>query len=151
MGSAENEGEAQVIVGVADAAMYMFSAAIESLPETEDPEFGDRAGVVLAGLRKLESSLTQAAARSRVTPAVVVSLSGARKAYDALMERAANGPGSTLGQRLYVARKRAKLTAQEAANGAGLRADLIEAIESEEPTTEAETGKIKDLIAALGG
>ncbi|OSC42742.1 hypothetical protein [Mycobacterium decipiens] len=129
----------------------MFSAAIESLPETEDPEFGDRAGVVLAGLRKLESSLTQAAARSRVTPAVVVSLSGARKAYDALMERAANGPGSTLGQRLYVARKRAKLTAQEAANGAGLRADLIEAIESEEPTTEAETGKIKDLIAALGG
>ena len=30
-------------------------------------------------------------------------------------------------------------------------ARLIEALEAEEPATEAETAKIKDLIAALGG
>lgn len=146
-----DEGEAPVIVSVADAAMHMFSAAIESLPDPQDQEFPGRVAVVLAGLRKLEHSLTTAAGRSRVTPAVIVSLSGVRKTYDSLIERAADAPGSTLGQRLYVARTRAKLSAKETANGAGLRADLLHAIESEEPTTEDETAKIKDLIAALGG
>jgi DNA-binding XRE family transcriptional regulator len=78
-------------------------------------------------------------------------LSGVRTRYDELMETAANGPSATLGQRLYVARGRAKLSTKEAANGVGLRRDLIEAVEAEEPPTEEETGKIKDLIAALGG
>jgi hypothetical protein len=146
-----DEGEAGVIVSVTDAAMHMFAAAIESLPDPGEPEFADRAAVVLTGLRKLQASLSQAAARSRVTPAVIVSLSGVRQTYDALIERAAEGPGSTLGQRLYVARNRSKLSAQETANGAGLRVDLIDAIEAEEPTTEDETAKIKELIAALGG
>ena len=62
-----------------------------------------------------------------------------------------NGPAATLGQRLYVARGRARLSTKEAANGVGLRKDLIEAVEAEEPATEDETSRIKDLIAALGG
>jgi hypothetical protein len=33
----------------------------------------------------------------------------------------------------------------------GLRKDLIEAVEAEEPANEEETSRIKDLIAALGG
>ncbi|MGH3644150.1 MAG: hypothetical protein ACRDUX_34615, partial [Mycobacterium sp.] len=70
---------------------------------------------------------------------------------DELAERAADGPGSTLGQRLYLTRKRAKLSAQEAANGAGLRLELIQASEAEEPATEDESTKIKALITALGG
>ena len=67
------------------------------------------------------------------------------------MENASQGPNATLGQRLYVARGRAKLSTKEAANGVGLRKDLIEAVEAEEPATEDETTRIKDLIAALGG
>ena len=55
------------------------------------------------------------------------------------MATAANGPGATLGQRLYIARGRAKLSTKEAANGVGLRKDLIEAVEAEEPATEDET------------
>jgi hypothetical protein len=102
-------------------------------------------------MRKLLGSLADAAGRSRVTPSVIVALSGVRRRYDELMETAANGPGATLGQRLYVARQRAKLSAKEAANGVGLRQDLIEAVEAEEPATEDETSRIKDLIAALGG
>jgi DNA-binding XRE family transcriptional regulator len=131
--------------------MHMYYAAIEALPEPGDPEFPDRAGVVLTGLRKLLGALAEAASHSRVTPSVIVALSGVRTTYDQLMESAANGPGATLGQRLYVARNRAKLTTKEAGNGVGLRKDLIEAVEAEEPATEAETTKIKDLIAALGG
>jgi DNA-binding XRE family transcriptional regulator len=95
--------------------------------------------------------LSEAAGRSRVTPSVIVALSGVRHRYDELMETAAHGPGATLGQRLYVAREHAKLSTKEAANGVGLRKDLIEAVEAEEPATEDETSRIKDLIAALGG
>ena len=131
--------------------MHMYAAAIDTLPDPGDPEFGDRAGVILAGLRKLQASLSDAAGRSRVTPSVIVALSGVRHRYDDLMETAANGPAATLGQRLYIARGRAKLSTKEAANGIGLRKDLIEAVEAEEPVTEDEAAKIKDLIAALGG
>lgn len=131
--------------------MHMYIAAIDALPPVSDPEYADRAAVVLSGLRKLQTSLSEAAGRSRVTPSVIVALSGVRHRYDELMTAAAEGPGATLGQRLYVARGRAKLSTQEAANGVGLRKDLIEAVEAEEPATEAETAQIKDLIAALGG
>jgi hypothetical protein len=136
---------------MSDAAMHMYSAAIDSLPDVHDPEFPHRAGIILAGLRKLQGSLSEAAGRSRVTPSVIVALSGVRHRYDELMEMAANGPGATLGQRLYIARGRAKLSTKEAANGVGLRKDLIDAVEAEEPATEDETSRIKDLIAALGG
>jgi hypothetical protein len=129
----------------------MYGSAIDALPDPNDPEFADRAGVILAGLRKLQGSLSEAAGRNRLTPSVIVALSGVRHRYDDLMEGAANGQGATLGQRLYVARGRAKLSTKEAANGVGLRKDLIEAVEAEEPATEEETSKIKDLIAALGG
>ncbi|WP_280832669.1 hypothetical protein [Mycolicibacterium frederiksbergense] len=129
----------------------MYIAAIDALPPSSDPEFADRAAVVLSGLRKLQTSLSEAAGRSRVTPSVIVALSGVRHRYDELMTTAAEGPGATLGQRLYVARGRAKLSTLEAGNGIGLRQDLIEAVEAEEPATESETAQIKDLIAALGG
>ena len=129
--------------------MHMYAAAIDALPDPSDPEFTDRAGVILSGLRKLQDSLADAA--SRVTPSVIVALSGVRSRYDDLMATAANGPGATLGQRLYIARGRAKLSTKEAANGVGLRKDLIEAVEAEEPVLEDEASRIKDLIAALGG
>jgi hypothetical protein len=146
-----DEGEAPVIVGMADAAMHMYQSAIDSLPDPNDPAFNERVGVILAGLRKLQTSLTQGARRSRNTPAVIVALSGVRNCYDELMARAAASPGGTLGQRLYTARQRAKLSTKETANGAGLRTDLIEAVEVEEPASEDEASRIKDLIAALGG
>lgn len=131
--------------------MHMYAAAIDALPDPGDHEYPHRVGVILAGMRKLLGSLSDASGRSRVTPSVIVALSGVRHRYDELMESAANGPGATLGQRLHVARQRAKLSTKEAANGVGLRQDLIEAVEAEEPATEDETSRIKDLIAALGG
>jgi hypothetical protein len=146
-----NDGEAPVIVSMSDAAMHMYAAAIDALPDPGEHDFADRAAVILTGLRKLESALSDAATRSRVTPAVIVALSSVRSRYDDLMATAANGPGATLGQRLYLARGRAKLSTKEAANGIGLRKDLIEAIEREETPTEDEASRIKELIAALGG
>lgn len=144
-----DEGEAPIIFGMAEAAMHMYVAAIEALPDDHDYEFRPRVEVILTGLRKLRKTLTVASARNRLTPQVVVALSEARQRYDALMERAAAAPGATLGQQLYVARLHAKLSAKETANGAGLRADLLDDLEAGEIPTEDEAVKVKELIEAL--
>lgn len=147
---APDDGEAPVIVSLVEAAMQMFTSAIEALPKSGDPQFRERSGVILAGLRKLQAALTTAAARGRATPSVIVALSGVRTRYDDLMALAAEAPGATLGQQLYATRRRAKLSAQETANGAGLRADLLDALEADEMPTNLEADRIKELIAALG-
>jgi hypothetical protein len=131
--------------------MHMYTSAIHALPHPHDPEFQSRADVILAGLRKLQTSLTTAGGRSRMTPSVVVALSEVRRLYDHLMVMAATAPGANLGQQLYVARRRALLSAEETANGVGLRADLLDALEAGELPTEDESAKVKELIEALGG
>lgn len=146
-----DNGEAPVIVNVAEAAMHMYGAAIESLPHPDDPEFAHKADVILTGLRKLQTALTEGADRGRSTPSVIVALSGVRNCYDELMERVVAGSGSTLGQQLYVARRRAKLSAQETANGAGLDAALLDALEAGETPDEDQAARMKALVAALGG
>ncbi len=98
--------------------MHIYAAAIHALPDPSDPEFPDRASVILSGLRKLQDSLA-VATRS-------------------------DGHG---GQRA----RRNSVSTKEAANGVGLRKDLIEAVEADEPVLEDEASRIKDLIAALGG
>lgn len=72
--------------------MHMYIAAIDALPPVGDPEFAERAAVVLSGLRKLQTSLSEAAGRSRVTPSVIVALSGVRHRYDELMTIASKAP-----------------------------------------------------------
>jgi hypothetical protein len=145
------EGDSSVIVSLSDAAMHMYTAAIDALPFPEDKKFHKRADVVLSGMRKLRTALTEAAGRNRSSPAVIVALSDVRKRYDKLMAHAAAAPGSGLGQQLYAARIEARLSAQEVANGAGLRADLVDDLEAGEIPTEQEAAKVRELISALGG
>ena len=149
--STPQEGESSVIVSLSEAAMHMYTAAIDALPFPEDRKFHQRADVVLSGLRKLRAGLTEAASRSRSTSSVVIALSDVRQRYDSLMARAAAAPGATLGQQLYATRIEARLSAQEVANGSGLRVDLIDDLEAGEIPTEEEAARVTDLIAALGG
>lgn len=146
-----HEGDSSIIVSLSEAAMHMYVAAIDALPFAEDRKFHKRADVVLSGMRKLRTALTDAASTSRPSPAVIVALSNVRRRYDALMEHAAAAPGSSLGQQLYVTRVHAKLSAQEVANGAGLRAGLLDELEEGATPSDEEAAKIKDAIAALGG
>jgi hypothetical protein len=148
---APQEGESSVIVSLSEAAMHMHSAAIDALPVPEDETFHKRADVVLSGMRKLRAALTEAACRNRSSPMVIVALSDVRQRYDDLMTRAAAATGSGLGQQLYAARIRARLSAKEVANGAGLRAELLDDLEAGEIPTQDEAAKVKSLIAALGG
>ena len=50
---------------MSDVAVHMYGVAIDALPDVYDGAFADRAGVILAGLRKLLVTLTEAAGRSR--------------------------------------------------------------------------------------
>ncbi len=145
----QHEGEAETIVNLAEAAMHMYRAAIDSLPFPEDKKFHKRAEIVLSGMRKLRSALTEAASHGRSTPTVMMALSDVRRRYDDLMERAADAPGSTLGQQLYHARIQAKLTAQEAANGVGLPPDLPDELEEGATPSDHETPLVQQLIAAI--
>src|SRR3984885_2008452 len=145
----QHEGEAQTIVNLAEAAMHMYRAAIDSLPFPEDKKFQKRAEVVLTGMRKLRAALTEAASHTRPTPTVMMALSDVRRRYDDLMERAADAPGSTLGQQLYNARVHAKLSAHEAAHGFGLRRELPDELEEGATPTAQETPLVEQLIAAI--
>jgi hypothetical protein len=144
-----HEGEAQTIVNLAEAAMHMYRAAIDSLPFPEDKKFHKRAEVVLTGMRKLRAALTEAASHSRPSPTVMMALSDVRRRYDDLMERAADAPGSTLGQQLYTARIHAKLTAEEAAFGLGLPPGLPDELENGGTPSDKETLLVQQLIAAI--
>lgn len=148
---APQERDSAIIVDLAEAAMHMYTAAIDALPFAEDRKFHKRADVVLSGLRKLRAALTDAASTSRPSPAVIVALSNVRRRYDSLMEHAAAAPGSSLGQQIYVTRVHAKLSATEVANGAGVRDDLLDELEAGGTPTDEEATRIKEAIAALGG
>lgn len=145
------EGDSSIIVSLSEAAMHMYTAAIDALPFQEDKKFHKRADVVLSGMRKLRTALTEAASTNRPSPAVIVELSNVRRRYDRLMEHAAAAPGSSLGQQIYVTRVHAKLSAHEVANGAGLREGLLDELEDGATPTDDEAARIQDAIDALGG
>jgi transcriptional regulator with XRE-family HTH domain len=67
------------------------------------------------------------------------------------MFRAAAAPSASLGQRLYVARRRANLSAAETANAAGVPAELVDAVEAGEAAGDADTAKLSALISSLDG
>jgi len=144
-------GDSAIIVELSEAAMHMYTAAIDALPFQEDKKFHKRADVVLEGMRKLRSALADAASTSRPSSAVIVELSNVRRRYDNLVEHAAAAPGSSLGQQIYATRLAAKLTAREVENGAGLRAGLLDDLEAGATPTDEEATRIKDAIEALGG
>lgn len=149
--NASSEADSSIIVDLSEAAMHMYSAAIDALPFPEDKKFHKRADIVLSGLRKLRSALTEAASAQRPSPAVAAALSGVRQRYDSLMAHAAAAPGSSLGQQIYVTRVAAKLSAEEVANGAGLRPGLLDELEAGATPTDDEAARIRETIAALGG
>jgi transcriptional regulator with XRE-family HTH domain len=148
---AAQEGDSAIIVDLSEAAMHMYTAAIDALPFQEDKKFHKRADVVLAGMRKLRSALADAASTSRPSSAVIVELSNVRRRYDNLVEHAAAAPGSSLGQQIYATRLAAKLSAREVENGAGLRLGLLDELEAGATPTDEEAAKIQDAIEALGG
>ena len=60
-------------------------------------------------------------------------------------------PGASLGQRLYAARRRANLSAGEAAAVGGFSAELVESAETGKPMDPGTAARVEALIAELAG
>jgi transcriptional regulator with XRE-family HTH domain len=141
--------DASLIVGAVDVALRTVNAAIANLPADDHPKFADTSQAVLADLRRLEAITARAVRTSQGSPGVIKSLSAVRRRYDELMSRASAAPGSTLGQRLYTARRRASLTTEEAAAALGAPADMVIAVENETPPPGDMRARIEELISEL--
>ncbi len=68
MGQPAQEGDSSIIVSLSEAAMHMYTAAIDALPFAEDKKFHKRADVVLSGMRKLRAALTTQQAPAGLHP-----------------------------------------------------------------------------------
>jgi DNA-binding XRE family transcriptional regulator len=140
---------APLMAEAVEVAMHTIATAIDTLPKSAEPEFSQKAGPILADLRKLEAVAANAARNATGAPSVVLALSSVRRAYNELMLRAARSPSATLGQRLYGARHRAELTVEEAANAAGVVTAVLQDAESERPVPPDAVAAIETLVAQL--
>ncbi|HEX7826749.1 MAG TPA: FHA domain-containing protein [Mycobacterium sp.] len=144
-----NTVQAPLMAQAVEVALGAISTQIDALPKPSDADFTARAAPVLADLRKLEVVAANAARTAKGAPDVAVVLSGVRRAYRDLMLRAARSPGATFGQKLFAARHRAELSAEEAANAAGVSVDTINAVEADAATSPEATAAVQALVAWL--
>lgn len=147
--SAPTNAEVPLIAQAVLTAANTLGSTMDAMPPASDPAFIPRATVILADLRQLEAVASRAARISQVTPALIKALSAVRHQIDELTTRAAAAPGATLGQRLYVARRRANLTIEETAQAAGVPEDVITRAEAEHPVDAAAVRAIEALISAM--
>jgi pSer/pThr/pTyr-binding forkhead associated (FHA) protein len=144
-----NAVQAPLMAQAVDVALSTIRTQIDSLPPQPDAEFSERAGRILADLRKLEVVAANAARSARGAADVAMSLSAVRKLYRELMLRAARAPQPTFGQRLFAARHRAELTTEEAANAAGVSVEAINAAEADQLLSPDDAAAVQALFASL--
>ena len=138
-----------VAIDAADIALRGAYARAAMLPMGEDPRFAAEVAALLAELRRLENSLTNAARSATGRPELAVTLGEVRQAYADLMRRAARAPAASLGQRLYVARHQRQLTVQEAANAAGVTAADVTNAEAELPVPDSAATLLQRFVDVL--
>ena len=138
----------EVMLDYAGIALDGLSARIATLPPVSDPDFGPQVAEQLAQLRRLHAT-TASAARSAPALEIVLALSDVRRTYSALMLRAAAAPAATLGQRLYAARHRAQLSAEETAAACGVSADAVTAVEAERAVPAEVSATLEDVVHRL--
>jgi transcriptional regulator with XRE-family HTH domain len=138
----------EVMLDYADIALDGLVARIATLPPVGDPDFGPQAAEQLAQLRRLQTT-TADAARNAPALEIMLALSDVRRTYSELMLRAAGAPSATLGQRLYAARHRAQLAADEIAAAAGVDVDAVRAVEAERDVPDEVSAALENVAAAL--
>jgi transcriptional regulator with XRE-family HTH domain len=139
-------GDASLVVDALTLALAQFDVAIEDLPRPIEVAFVPRATTILVDLNKLERLAVRAIRHSQGAPAVINALSSVRRRYNELMLRAAQAPGATLGQRLYAARHRARLSTGEAAALLDATPELVEALEAGQPVDPTTSERVGALL-----
>ncbi len=145
----ESDGAASLIAQAVVAAVDGCSLAVAALPPAEDPEFIERAAPILADLRQLEAIVVRATRISRITPELIKALSAVRRHRDELMALGAGAPDAPLAQRLYAARRRANLSAEETARAAGVTEEMIARAEAAETLPADVSDALETLIGHI--
>ncbi len=140
---------ASALADVIDLALVALSARITDLPERTEPDFTSRATAILAELHKLEIATATAARNARGSAALAVALGAVRARYNDLMLHAAHAPNATVGQRLYAARRALGLSADEAANAAGIDTTELLSAEAGERLEARPTAALEALLDQL--
>ncbi|WP_445168196.1 FHA domain-containing protein [Mycolicibacterium sp. Dal123E01] len=140
---------APLLADVIDLALATIAARIDELPDDSDVEYTRRVTAILADLRKLEIATATAARSARGSGALAVALGTVRSRYNALMLDAAGSPNATVGQQLYAARRIVGLSADEAANAAGVDTHLLLAAEAGETLDSQVTAALQSLVEQL--
>jgi transcriptional regulator with XRE-family HTH domain len=143
------EGSALLVAQAVAAAVDGCRLAIDALPPVGDSDFGHRLVSILADLRRLEAIAVQGTHLSRITPEFIKSLGAVRRYHEELMLLGATAPDAPLGQRLYAARRRANLSAEETAQAAGVAEDLIVRVEADEAVPVTAVNAIEALISQI--
>jgi hypothetical protein len=144
-----NSAQAPFMAQALEIALDAIGNQIASLPAPSDADFTERAATVLTELRRLEHVASNAARSATGAAEVVLILSAVRRQHRELMLRAARSPRATLGQQLFAARHDAELTAEEAANAAGLSIDAVNAVEADQPVGGEVAAAVHALLATL--
>ena len=97
-----------------------------------------------------ERVAADAARNAPGAPALVVALGQVRRHHDELMTTAATAADAPLGRRLYAARRRCGLTAEDAALAAAVPVSVINTAEAEQPVPEHTAAALESLISQLG-
>lgn len=150
-GAKGNDEAGGLLSGAVTMAAHSVLAAIDKLPNEDDPTFSERVRTALADMRHLEALAARAVRSSQGSTEVIKLLREIRHRYDGLMARAAAAPGATLGQRVYTARNAAALSVEEAAGAFGVAPDVVVAAESEQPVSKEDRHQIEALIDDLTG
>jgi transcriptional regulator with XRE-family HTH domain len=141
-----SRGDTSLLEETLQMTLARFDDAIEQLPQPVDVAYAPRANTILVDLHRFEQLAARAVRHSQGSPTVLKALSMVRRRYDELMLQAAASPGATLGQRLYASRRRAELSAAEAAAAVGATTELIEALEAGEPVDDVTAARVEDFI-----
>lgn len=145
-----NTGSSGLIAQSITLALKGIDASITALPSPRSPTFIVRADAVLADLRELRAVAEEAAATTP-TPAaaLAMALAGVRRRIEELMTMTADAPGASPGRKLYGARRRAGLTAEDVAITTRLPVSIVEAAEAGSAIPPAAQEAIASLLTQL--
>jgi transcriptional regulator with XRE-family HTH domain len=139
-----------VLIDASEIALRVLLARAAGLPSTNDPQFGSEIAPLLSELRRLERTISGAAATSTGRPEIARLLSQIRLSFAELADIASRSPRATLGQRLTAVRTRSRLSIAEVAAAAGTDIDTITAAETERPLGGEARAAIEQFIAVVG-
>lgn len=139
-----------VLIDASEIALRQLLARAAGLPSTNDPQFGAEVAPLLSELRRLERTISGAAATSTGRPEIARLLSQIRLTVEDLADIASRAPGATLGQRLTAVRTRSRLSIAEVAAASGTDVDTVTAAETERPLNGETRAALEQFIAVVG-